>query len=188
MQIFSWSFEIHHRLEPISKKLYLGTGEVFDLVGNEANFNLTPIDFVFDQGDANGHGNANGHDVNSFSPVSLAHDGFNVTYVGTEEAVYYWNGDKLSKLLQFNLTAQGTRHHLTFDRYGRRLLISLPAERRIIEVKSTTEPDNPSTNWLLVAGNGKTCSSRKKTTGNCGDGGKAEEARLTYPKVGMEFT
>ena len=36
---------MHHRLEPRSMRLYLGTGEVFDLDGVGASHELRPLDF-----------------------------------------------------------------------------------------------------------------------------------------------
>ena len=55
---------------------------------------------------------------------------------------------------------------------------------------STTSPNFPSLNWILVAGTGKTClrvqlesNSNGGGGGQCGDGARATQASLEYPKV-----
>ena len=96
-KIFKWSLDFHHRLEPRSMKLYLGTGEVFDLDGVGASFELKPLDFDASQGHANGNGHRHGDEahVEYLSAWALAHDGFRTTFIGTEDAIYEWKNESV---------------------------------------------------------------------------------------------
>ena len=57
----------------------------------------------------NGHSHSNGHndeeekpeEISDFSASVLAHDGFDTTFVGTEDAVYKWRDGKAREIRIF---------------------------------------------------------------------------------------
>ena len=78
------------------------------------------------------------------------------------------------------------RYHLAHRTYTGELemrqtvYVSLPESHMIIMLKTVEKPSNIETNWVRVVGSGERC--LPGDIDNCGDGGKALDARLSYPK------
>ncbi len=84
-------------MDPAGMGLFLGSGEAYDLDGDAAAFELQPEKMAVGAAEATADSNGHAHgdedeDSSDFVPVALAHDGFNLTFVGTEEAVFKWDG------------------------------------------------------------------------------------------------
>ena len=83
------------------------------------------------------------------------------------------------------------RYHLAHRTYTGELemrqtvYVSLPESHTIIMLKNVDSPANIETNWVRVVGSGERC--LPGDNDNCGDGGKAVDARLSYPKGWLEL-
>ena len=69
--------------------------------------------------------------------------------------------------------SMGIKFYLHYDTIEQMVFVSMPAEKLVIKL----EPQ--SMEITLVAGDSKTCRGNLQ----CGDGEKAKQARLSYPKV-----
>merc|ERR1711892_33755 len=92
----------------------------------------------------------------------------------------------VTTLLQLNSTRVSYRYHLAHRTYTGELeqrqtiYVSLPESHMIIMIKNVEEPTPVQSNWARVIGTGERC--LPGDLDNCGDGGKASDARLSYPK------
>lgn len=95
-------------------------------------------------------------------------------------------GGPLQKLsiMKLNASSSGVRHYMAFDPVHRALYISLPIEKRVVQIRLDREGivDEILPNFV---GNGKSCLQLEGGSAykRCGDGGAAGKAMLTYPKV-----
>ena len=69
--------------------------------------------------------------------------------------------------------SMGIKFYLHYDTIEQMVFVSMPAEKLVIKI----EPQSLAI--TLVAGDSKTCRGNLQ----CGDGEKAKQARLSYPKV-----
>ena len=95
--------------------------------------------------------------------------------------------DPMQKLsiMKLNASSSGVRYYMSFDPVHRALYISLPIEKRVVQIRLDREGivDEILPNFV---GNGKSCLQRLEGGSGykgCGDGGAAGKAMLTYPKV-----
>ena len=72
------------------------------------------------------------------------------------------------------------RYHLAVSPLDGSLYVSDPEAYQILRVRRLLRPERPADNLEPVVGSGERCPPGDEF--NCGDGGRARHARLTYPK------
>ena len=96
-----------------------------------------------------------------------------------------------SNILFLSSTRVSYRYHLAHRTYTGELemrqtvYVSLPESHMIIMLKTVDSPSDIENNWVRVVGSGERC--LPGDNDNCGDGGKATDARLSYPKGWLEY-
>ena len=82
-------------------------------------------------------------------------------------------------IYQVPVTSTGSRVYLSYSSRFETLFASFPNEKVVLAKRLQPRSPGNDESWFPVAGNSKQC------LGNmaCGDGGKATEASLAFPKV-----
>ena len=102
-----WDIDIHHRMEPINRVLYLGNGAKFHL-GLERGLEIETrrLEIMPDNSSDNSSSHkatTNDHIIKSLdleTLVAVEHDGLNTLYVGTQKSIYRIKEDAGGKVRQ----------------------------------------------------------------------------------------
>ncbi|XP_043193937.1 teneurin-m-like isoform X3 [Amphibalanus amphitrite] len=87
---------------------------------------------------------------------------------------------EVETVAQLNSTGVSYRYHLAVSPLDGSLYVSDPEAYQILRVRRLRRPEQLSQNLEAVVGSGERCPPGDEF--NCGDGGRARHARLTYPK------
>ncbi|XP_041112039.1 teneurin-1-like isoform X2 [Polyodon spathula] len=181
-----WSLDKHHILNLQSGILHKGNGE---------NIFISQQPPVITTVMGNGYHrsipcpNCNGPVQGSklFAPIAVA--------CGPDSSVYVGDFNFIRRILPsgyavtiLELRNRDTRHstspahkyYLAVDPVNESLYLSDTSSRKILRVKSLTEPKDLAKNFEVVAGTGDQCLPFDQS--HCGDGGKASEASLNNPR------
>ncbi|MBN3270945.1 TEN1 protein, partial [Polyodon spathula] len=184
-----WSLDKHHILNLQSGILHKGNGE---------NIFISQQPPVITTVMGNGYHrsipcpNCNGPVQGSklFAPIAVA--------CGPDSSVYVGDFNFIRRILPsgyavtiLELRNRDTRHstspahkyYLAVDPVNESLYLSDTSSRKILRVKSLTEPKDLAKNFEVVAGTGDQCLPFDQS--HCGDGGKASEASLNNPREVM---
>ena len=176
-----WDLNIHHRYNYQEGILYKGDGTnvflrerpklIFDVMGDGR---LRKMDCNNCEGKATKQ--------RLLSPVAIATASDGSVFVGDFNLIRKIKPDgEAQTLLKLNSgSGMAYRYHLAVNPHDDSLYISDPESHQIIKLQDTQNPANIETNWERVAGNGVRC--LPGDLEGCGDGGRAVDARLAYPK------
>ncbi|CAG0888545.1 unnamed protein product [Cyprideis torosa] len=176
-EIGHWNLDIHHRYNPQEGILTSGDGRQISTTSKT----LSP--FLGLRGVKRGTvAGKEGKQQVLLVPKTVATDAEGNLYVGDfDEIKKIYPDGKIKVIYRFNASGVSYyRYHLTMSSEGQSLLISDPESNMVIRLNDT---DSETSSTSAVVGNGVRCLPGTL----CGDGGKAVDAQLSYPK-GLAFS
>ena len=126
----------------------------------------------------------NALDATLISPVALATASDGSLFIGDYDVVKKLSpAGELTQVLDLSgfTSVKAYRYKLAVDPHDDSLYVSDPESYQIVKVLNTVDPRDTSKNWERTVGiDGVRCYPGDDS--NCGDGGRARDARLVYPK------
>ena len=185
--IGGWNLDVHHRYNFHEGILQKGDGsnvylryrpEVLRTVMGDGH--QRPLECAAGPKSANAcEGPANQQRV--LAPVALTASPDGSLYLGDFNLIRRIGTDGLVRtLLRLNTSRISYRYHMALSPVDNVLYLSDPEAHQIIRIRNMNDFSNPDTNFEPVVGSGERCLPGDE--GDCGDGGPARDAKLTYPK------
>lgn len=188
-ELASWNLDVHHRYNFHQGVLQKGDGSVIFFKQQSRVASL-----LFGTGEPRSHICQNRDcDKKLLSPLSLTSGPEGSVYVGDADLIKQIKPDGTVRTIFKHLDKNGLRgtqrsatlnYHIHFSSFNGHLYISDPEKHQILRIKSLDNINNFQTNYEVVIGSGIRCLPRDSF--NCGDGGSALEAHLSFPK-GLSF-
>ncbi|MGH0181088.1 UNVERIFIED_CONTAM: hypothetical protein FKN15_005687 [Acipenser sinensis] len=174
-----WSLDKHHILNLQSGILHKGNGENI-FISQQPPVITTVMGDGFHRSIPcpNCNGPVQGRKL--FAPIAVA--------CGPDSSVYVGDFNFVRRILPSGYavtilelsTSPAHKYYLAVDPVNESLYLSDTSSRKILRVKSLTEPKDLAKNFEVVAGSGDQCLPFDQS--HCGDGGKANEASLNNPR------
>ena len=178
-----WDVDIHHRYNPQEGILYMGDGSnvylrerprlIYNVMGDGLQRALDCPDEHCHAGRA--------LEQKLLSPVAVIAGADGSLYVGDFNLIRRIMPNGLVKtLLKLKSSGVAYRYHMALNPHDDILYISDPESHQVIRILDTLDPKDIENNYEPVIGSGIRCLPGDQD--QCGDGGHATQARLTYPK------
>jgi len=185
--IGGWNLDVHHRYNFHEGILQKGDGsnvylryrpEVLRTVMGDGH--QRPLECAAGPRSANAcEGPASQQRV--LAPVALTASPDGSLYLGDFNLIRRVGTDGFVRtLLRLNTSRVSYRYHMALSPVDNVLYLSDPEAHQIIRIRNMNDFNNPDTNFEPVVGSGERCLPGDET--DCGDGGPARDAKLTYPK------